>query len=120
MQLFECHLIVGIDVWSMKKYTKKTQLEYGERCERGDRVGMYVNTALGYLEFFRNGRSMGVAFEGLTKELSEGNWYVVVSLYNQGDCVTLNTNSIAPMSNKEEEFLANNKTDVLMMEDSNQ
>ncbi|KAG2378525.1 hypothetical protein C9374_008164 [Naegleria lovaniensis] len=98
----------GFNVWSMKKYTKKTQIEYGERCERGDRVGMYVNTALGYIEYFRNGRSMGIAFDGLTKELSEGNWYVVVSLYNQGDCVTLNTNAVAPLSVREEEYLNSN------------
>lgn len=77
---------------------------------------MYVNTALGYIEYFRNGRSMGIAFDGLTKELSEGNWYVVVSLYNQGDCVTLNTNAVAPPSLREEEYLHSSNDNSKMEE----
>jgi len=101
----------------MKKYTKKTQIEYGERCERGDRVGLYVNTALGYLEYFRNGRSLGIAFEGLQKELSEGRWYAVVSLYNQGDCVTLNSVAHSPVSEREEEYLNKTKIGDVMVEE---
>ena len=57
---------------------------YGELFKEGDVIGVRLDMDAGTCSFFRNGKTMGIAVEGL-----EGEVYPMFSMYNCGDCLTL-------------------------------
>lgn len=64
-------------------------LDYGESYQEHDRVGVLVNFEEDTIEFFKNGISMGVAFEGFKKNIPEdSNLHFAVSLARWGMKVT--------------------------------
>lgn len=66
-------------------YHKRTKVKaYGERFGQGDTIGVTLNMDRGTLSFTKNGRDLGVAFEGLV-----GGLYPAVAFYNQGQRLSL-------------------------------
>lgn len=93
----------GFNVWSKKKYHKKQQMDYGERCERGDRVGMWFDWKKRRIFYFRNGESLGCAFSDIDLGKTTDKWFFVVSLYNENDVISIVQDAERPMLKEEEE-----------------
>jgi hypothetical protein len=93
----------GFNVWSKKKYHKKQQMDYGERCERGDRIGMWFDWKKRRIFYFRNGESLGCAFSDIDLGKSTDKWFFVVSLYNENDVISIVQDAERPTLKEEEE-----------------
>ncbi len=53
----------------------------GQQFQPGDIVGCNINVETGCIEFFKNGVSLGMAFEEDPKTFKKGNLYPLVQLY---------------------------------------
>eukprot|EP01121_Diplochlamys_sp_Union-15-3_P022818 TRINITY_DN982_c0_g1_i5.p1 TRINITY_DN982_c0_g1~~TRINITY_DN982_c0_g1_i5.p1 ORF type:complete len:213 (-),score=34.74 TRINITY_DN982_c0_g1_i5:78-716(-) len=62
-------------------------IEYGESYGTGDVIGIVLNADDGEMEFFKNGKSQGIAFNDV--RLKDNIIYPGVSLNNDGDAVQL-------------------------------
>lgn len=67
-------------IWHNKSKLKA----YGELFRAGDIISVYLDLVLGNLSFAINGKSLGIAADGLT-----GEFYPAFSLYNEDDQITL-------------------------------
>ncbi|KAL0484701.1 KCTD13 [Acrasis kona] len=100
----------GFNVWSKKKYHKKQQMDYGERCERGDRVGMLFDWKEKKIFYFRNGKSLGCAFSGIDLGKPTDKWFFVVSLYNENDIISIVQDAEKPHPPQDEDNSINATT----------
>ncbi len=72
-------------------------LDYGEMCTINDTIGVLLefDTDGAELTFYRNKKSLGVAFTGIPP----GVYYPAATLFYSGVKVTLNTNVPVPVEN---------------------
>ena len=72
-------------------------LDYGEMCTINDYIGVLLefDTDQARLTFYRNKKSLGVAFTGIPN----GVYYPATTLFYSGVKVTLNTNVSVPVEN---------------------
>lgn len=78
-------------------------MDYGERCERGDRIGMWFDWKKRRIFYFRNGESLGCAFSDIDLGKTTDKWFFVVSLYNENDVISIVQDAERPTLKEEEE-----------------
>jgi hypothetical protein len=78
-------------------------MDYGERCERGDRIGMWFDWKKRRIFYFRNGETLGCAFSDIDLGKPTDKWFFVVSLYNENDVISIVQDSERPKLKDEEE-----------------
>ncbi|KAL0479377.1 BTB/POZ domain-containing protein [Acrasis kona] len=79
----------GYHVSSAKKIHRKQEVTFGERCGRGDRIGMHYDWRKNTLHYFKNGRPLGCAFSDIDLGRSTDRWCFVVSLMDDNDIVRI-------------------------------
>jgi hypothetical protein len=75
-------------------YLESGSFEYGSPFGQGDQIGISLNMDTREVEYFLNGKSLGMCFNNI-----KSNLYFYVSLYSPGDSVILNPKAKLNSSN---------------------